>query len=123
MEPLLSRIIAEPADLEARLVYGDALLDAGDPRGELIVAQCSLARAGVERVEDLAEIEADASELARLATLQRRVQQLEAQHGRLWLSLLELPAAVRVRFRRGMPEAITIGEMWRRRRSSSGSRS
>src|SRR5262245_52780520 len=110
MDQLLSRIIAEPADLAARLVYGDALVEAGDPRGELVVAQCTLAAAGVERVEDLIEIDVDANELARLATMQRRVQQLEAQHGRAWLQHLELPDGASARFRRGMPESITINK-------------
>jgi uncharacterized protein (TIGR02996 family) len=105
MDELLRRILAEPADLAARMVYGDALVEAGDPRGELVVAQCTLAQAGVEGVEDLIDADGD---LARLAGIQRRVQQLEAQLGTVWTAPLELPEQVSVQFRRGMPEAITI---------------
>jgi uncharacterized protein (TIGR02996 family) len=36
---LLARILAHPDDDEARLVYADALQDAGDPRGEMILLQ------------------------------------------------------------------------------------
>jgi hypothetical protein len=92
------------------MVYGDALVETGDPRGELVVAQCTLADAGVESVEDLVDVEADASELARLAGIQRRVQQLEALHGKLWSAPLELPEGVRVQVRRGMPESVSFGE-------------
>jgi uncharacterized protein (TIGR02996 family) len=105
MDELRRRILAEPADLAARMVYGDALVEAGDPRGELVVAQCTLAQAGVERVEDLIDVDGD---LARLAGIQRRVQQLEAQLGKVWTASLDLPEQVSAQFRRGMPEAITI---------------
>jgi uncharacterized protein (TIGR02996 family) len=37
---LLAAVHADPDDLETRLVYGDALSEAGDPRGELIALQC-----------------------------------------------------------------------------------
>ena len=37
---LLAAVQANPDDLAARLVYADALSDAGDPRGELIALQC-----------------------------------------------------------------------------------
>lgn len=39
-ELLLEAILAAPDDDAPRLVYADALLDRGDPRGELIVRQC-----------------------------------------------------------------------------------
>jgi uncharacterized protein (TIGR02996 family) len=108
VQRLLQRILEEPADLSARMVYGDALVEAGDPRGELVVAQCTLAAAGVDRADDLVDVEADERELARLAGIQRRVQQLEARFGALWTAPLELPD-VKIRFRRGMPESIEIG--------------
>jgi uncharacterized protein (TIGR02996 family) len=38
-EDLLAAVYANPADDGARQVYGDALLEAGDPRGELIALQ------------------------------------------------------------------------------------
>jgi uncharacterized protein (TIGR02996 family) len=40
LDDLLRAIVEHPADDGARLVYADALLQAGDPRGELIVRQC-----------------------------------------------------------------------------------
>src|SRR5262249_34892147 len=36
---LLRRVREDPADDDARLVYADAILERGDPRGELIVLQ------------------------------------------------------------------------------------
>jgi uncharacterized protein (TIGR02996 family) len=59
-DELLARVVADPADLEARRVYADALLERGDPRGELI--QLQLARPSLcgdeawdvdERIHDL----------------------------------------------------------------------
>jgi len=41
LDRLLAGIIAAPDDDAARLVYADALLEHGDPRGELIVLQVS----------------------------------------------------------------------------------
>jgi uncharacterized protein (TIGR02996 family) len=40
---VLDKIIANPADIELRLVWADELVAAGDPRGELIQVQCALA--------------------------------------------------------------------------------
>jgi uncharacterized protein (TIGR02996 family) len=40
LSELLAAVHANPDDLEARLVYADALSEAGDPRGEFIVRQC-----------------------------------------------------------------------------------
>ncbi len=39
---LLAEVIAEPRSIAPRLVYADALLEAGDPRGEFIQLQCAL---------------------------------------------------------------------------------
>lgn len=108
MDVLLDRVLADPQDLGARMVYGDALVEANDPRGELVIAQCTLASAGIDRVADLVDAEIPEAELARLAGIQRRVQQLVARHQRKWLAPLELPDGAWVRFRRGMPESITI---------------
>src|SRR4051812_39904946 len=109
VEALLARILEDPDDLAARAVYGDALTEAGDPRGEFVSLQCLLAAAGIERIEDFLDLEVDAKELARLVAIQRRVQQLRAQHGARWLAELDLPADVAVEYRRGFPEAIQIG--------------
>ncbi|MEJ7604616.1 MAG: TIGR02996 domain-containing protein, partial [Kofleriaceae bacterium] len=48
--PLLEEILANPADGALRLVYADALLSAGDPRGELIVVDHELARGTGDRI-------------------------------------------------------------------------
>ena len=39
---LLAEVIADPRSVAPRRVYADALLEAGDPRGELIQLQCAL---------------------------------------------------------------------------------
>jgi uncharacterized protein (TIGR02996 family) len=39
---LLAEVLADPRALAPRRVYADALLEAGDPRGELIQLQCAL---------------------------------------------------------------------------------
>jgi uncharacterized protein (TIGR02996 family) len=44
LEALLAAIHADPADDAPRLVYADALLQQGDPRGEWIALQCTLRR-------------------------------------------------------------------------------
>jgi uncharacterized protein (TIGR02996 family) len=61
---LLEAVLAAPDDDAPRLVYADALLDRGDPRGELIVVQLQLAR---ERMLDArrAELESAAAKLVR----------------------------------------------------------
>ncbi|MBS1123555.1 MAG: hypothetical protein H6Q90_5783 [Deltaproteobacteria bacterium] len=43
---LLDAIIADPDDDAPRLVYADWLVERADPRGELIIVQCELARLG-----------------------------------------------------------------------------
>jgi len=40
--PLLAEVIADPRAIAPRLVYADALLEAGEPRGELIQVQSAL---------------------------------------------------------------------------------
>ncbi len=45
---LLQAVLDDPDDLASRRVYGDALLDAGDPRGELINVQCTQATTTVD---------------------------------------------------------------------------
>ena len=41
-DALLAEVIADPRSIAPRLVYADALIEAGDPRGELIQVQCAL---------------------------------------------------------------------------------
>ncbi len=60
------RLVDDPTDGDTALVYADALLSAGDARGELIVIQHELA----QRPPDLTRVE----------SLSRRLGQLFAQH-------------------------------------------
>src|SRR5262249_36922157 len=46
LEQLLDAVLKNPDDDRARSVYADALLDAGDPRGEFIALQLESAREG-----------------------------------------------------------------------------
>jgi uncharacterized protein (TIGR02996 family) len=43
-EPLLAAVLAAPEDDAPRLVFADWLSERGDPRGELILVQCQLAK-------------------------------------------------------------------------------
>nr|HEX4317163.1 TIGR02996 domain-containing protein [Kofleriaceae bacterium] len=54
-EALLAQLVAHPGDLEARRIYGDALGELGDPRGELIAISCAPAE---RRTPELAAREA-----------------------------------------------------------------
>lgn len=67
---LLAAIAAAPGDDGPRLVWADVLSERGDPRGEMIAAQC--------RMDAL-----DPHDPLR-ATLLPRVLQLVAHHGRTW---------------------------------------
>lgn len=60
LEELLAAVYARPDDESARRVYADALLENGDPRGELILLQCERAagrstRETVKREKQLLE--------------------------------------------------------------------
>lgn len=49
---LLARVLAQPRDENARLVYADWLIERGDPRGELIMVQVALLHAqGAEKTK------------------------------------------------------------------------
>lgn len=75
-ERLLAAIRDAPADDDQpRLVYADWLLERGDPRGELISTQCALTRTA----DDAPGREA----------LERRVEDLLAQHRERWCGGLE----------------------------------
>ena len=54
MKELLDAIVANPADDAVRRVYADALLDQGEPLGELIHVQLDLAAGGMSRDEGIA---------------------------------------------------------------------
>lgn len=65
VQTLLLEVAARPADLSARLVLADALIERGDPRGEFIALQCKEQPTAAD---------------------QRRAAQLLAQHRDDWLS-------------------------------------
>jgi uncharacterized protein (TIGR02996 family) len=46
-ETLAAAIIANPDDVQARLVFGDWLEQEGDPRGELVAVQAAIASSGI----------------------------------------------------------------------------
>ena len=82
-DELLRQILADPADAALRSVYADALMTAGDPRGELIAVESALDRPGA---------------------LERRAALRDA-HARTWWP--ELPAH-RIRTERGFATAISV---------------
>jgi uncharacterized protein (TIGR02996 family) len=88
-ESLLSRVHADPEDLEARMVLADHLLEQGNPRGELITLQCH-SQPDEARIEDLL-----------------------AAHRLRWEAPLG-PAIVRgtTRFERGFPMAVLMNPLW-----------
>jgi uncharacterized protein (TIGR02996 family) len=67
---LLYDVLLHPKDDAPRLALAEKLRAAGDPRGELIVAQCRLAQRGLSPAER--------------HTLRRRVEELRATHGDAW---------------------------------------
>lgn len=69
---LLAQILAAPDDLELRLVYADALIEAGDPRGTFIAQQCALANLDVLDPQ--------------YAPLLASTNRIEAAHARTWLA-------------------------------------
>lgn len=87
---LLPDILAAPHDDAPRLVYADALLDRGDPRGELIHLQCRLARLGGRDPER--------------ASLSAREKQLLDEHGASWAKPLTDLGARAHTFVRGFVE-------------------
>lgn len=85
LPPLLAAIYADPSDRAARLVYADALLEKGDPRGEFIHLQ--LARADdappTEREAELLHRYGNVW-LGRLATGTSALASYELRGGFLW---------------------------------------
>jgi len=87
---LLAAIHAQPDDDAARLVYADALLEHGDPRGELIIIQCKLANGLAEPV------------------LRLREQALLREHGERWLGALSPIVVAPYAFERGFLAMCTL---------------
>jgi len=86
LDALLADVYADPDDDGARLVYADALLERGDPRGELITLQCRLARE---------------PELPGARELRRRISELVDSYGKQWLGELAPVVRAGYRFERG----------------------
>lgn len=89
---LLGQIIASPADDEPRLVLADALLQRGEPRGELIAIQCLL--------EKLPKRD------AQRPALRRRERRLIAAHEARWKQEVGIGGQSFVTFRRGFIEEL-----------------
>jgi uncharacterized protein (TIGR02996 family) len=81
---LLEDVRRDPGDDRARSVYGDALQERGDPRGELIALQLASADGGP------------------------RARALITKHGRSWLGPLAAIASNEVEYRRGFPVEVTL---------------
>jgi uncharacterized protein (TIGR02996 family) len=94
---LVAGIVAAPDDDAPRTVYGDWLLDRGDPRGDLLIAQCALARA-----------DADDRPIAETGPLRDRVRALIASHGASWLDAPFAITAGYYELRRGMVEHVEL---------------
>jgi uncharacterized protein (TIGR02996 family) len=91
---LFEAVCADPDDDAPRLVYGDWLLEQGDPRGELIAVQCELTRLlGKEPAS------------TRVYDLRRREAQLVFAHRARWLEIPPLRSPV---LRRGFIDTITL---------------
>lgn len=95
-EALEAAILAAPDDAQAYLVYGDWLLEQGDPRGELVSVQAQRA-------------------LAPAAHLATREAQLLATHSRGWLGPFAdaTELAWRFGFVRKMRVGTIVGQRWR----------
>jgi len=92
---LLAHVIAHPDDRDARLVLGDALMAAGDPRGELILLQARRR----DRAELDDEVDADARE-----------RELIAVHRGAWLGeLADVTAHVGFTWRDGFVRGVELG--------------
>lgn len=90
-QTLRQAVLDEPEDLAARRVYGDALIAAGDPRGELINVQCAL--------EDAAP--------ADRPPLIKRERELLTAHQKAWIAPYG-GAIWRPEFRRGFIEVAFV---------------
>jgi uncharacterized protein (TIGR02996 family) len=91
---LLDAICAQPDDLPSRLVYADWLAEGGDPLGEFVVLDCTLA--------DLAPFHPDRPRLA------ARRGELFDEHLRAWWLDAYRRDVVFPRFRAGFVEAVHV---------------
>jgi uncharacterized protein (TIGR02996 family) len=94
---LLERIIAAPDDDAPRLVYADWLQEQGDPRGELIVIQCALAR--------YATADDTVGDVRRM---QQRERALLAAHFDEWTRSARAAYQGQYTFHRGFPDALHV---------------
>lgn len=93
--PLLQTILADPDDLDARLVYADWLDQQGDPRGELIRYQ--IAAKGVPEGDP------------RRRELEERIRALLQTHEATWIAPLPVPV-VSWAFGCGFIEEVQVGD-------------
>jgi uncharacterized protein (TIGR02996 family) len=104
IDALIREIHARPDADDARLVLADALLAEGDPRGELIALQLSIAAAAADR--------STAGPADRLVDRsQDRVDQLLREHGKRWLGSLR-EVTYRARFARGFLGRLELNGRW-----------
>jgi uncharacterized protein (TIGR02996 family) len=96
IDPLLAAVVAAPDDQAAREVYGDALVERGDPRGEVIMLQLA-----AERLSDGPE----------LRRVKRRAAQLVPAATAAWQH--EMRVAMPLVLRRGLPWEITYADLER----------
>ncbi|MBA2541755.1 MAG: TIGR02996 domain-containing protein, partial [Deltaproteobacteria bacterium] len=89
---LLQAVLDDPDDLASRRVYGDALIGAGDPRGELINTQCDLS---VLPSSD-----------PRWPGLLQRETELLAKHTKAWTA--PFPFVFNPKFERGFIERVYV---------------
>lgn len=93
MQELLAAIVVTPDDDAPRRVYADALLEGGEPLGELIHLQCELAAGGLTRDEAVVR--------------RRRERELLKAHGARWTAGLQGIATYPV-FRRGFVDEVVV---------------
>jgi uncharacterized protein (TIGR02996 family) len=90
-EALLAAVFANPADDAPRAVYADALLERGDPRGELVALQLASHGRVPTDVED------------------RRISALLREHARAWSAPLDsVVAPDTIRFARGFLDSCVV---------------
>jgi uncharacterized protein (TIGR02996 family) len=92
---LLEAVIARPDDLDARLVYADALLEAGDLRGEFIRLDCEMS--GLPHFDP-----------RRRVCARRRGALLLANANEWLLPVVVAAGGSRLRFRNGFLEEVTL---------------
>ncbi len=95
---LLARLRAHPADDDARLVYADALVSRGDPRGEFIHVQRALDAMANGESDDAPE------QLA----LERRELELLRTHEGTWRAAAGIHPHASITFARGMIETLVV---------------